>query len=168
MHSYMIYDTLYGIDGKNELQPQMCAGHDLSSDELTWTFTLRDGLLFHDGEKVLAKDAVQSIKRWAVRDSFGQQMIRAVHEIAALDDRRFQIRLKKPFRLMLYGFGARQCFIMPERVAQTPASEAIKDTIGSGPFRVPGAGMGLGRQRRLCEIRRLRAAPGKAGLLRGR
>ena len=135
MHSYMIYDTLYGIDGKNELQPQMCAGHDLSSDELTWTFTLRDGLLFHDGEKVLAKDAVQSIKRWAVRDSFGQQMIRAVHEIAALDDRRFQIRLKKPFRLMLYGFGARQCFIMPERVAQTPASEAIKDTIGSGPFR---------------------------------
>ncbi len=135
IHSYMVYDTLYGIDDKNQLQPQMCAGHDLSPDELTWTFTLRDGLLFHDNEKVLARDCVMSIKRWAARDSFGQQMMRSVNEMAALDDHRFQIRLKKPFRLMLYGLGARQCFIMPERVAKTPATEQIKDTTGSGPFR---------------------------------
>ena len=135
MHSYMVYDTLYGIDDKNQLQPQMCAGHELSSDELTWTFCLRDGLLFHDGEKVLTRDCVMSIKRWAMRDSFGQQMVRSTNEIAALDDTRFQIRLKKPFRLMLYGLGARQCFMMPERVAQTSAAEQIKDTTGSGPFR---------------------------------
>ena len=49
----------------------MCAGHDVSADELTWTFTLRDGLAFHDGEKVLAKDCVMSLQRWASRDSFG-------------------------------------------------------------------------------------------------
>ena len=73
-HGYLVYDTLYGIDASNKLQPQMCAGHDLSADELTWTFTLRDGLVFHDGEKVLAKDCVMSLKRWASRDSFGQQL----------------------------------------------------------------------------------------------
>jgi peptide/nickel transport system substrate-binding protein len=138
-HGYLVYDTLYGIDASNLLQPQMCAGHDVSTDELTWTFTLRDGLAFHDGEKVLAKDCVMSLKRWASRDSFGQQLTRVANEIVALDDRRFQIRLKKPFRQMLYGFGARSCFMMPERMAKTPASEQVKETIGSGPFRfLPG------------------------------
>src|SRR3954452_22702918 len=138
-HGYLVYDTLYGIDASNRLQPQMCAGHDVSADELTWTFTLRDGLAFHDGEKVLARDCVMSLKRWASRDSFGQQLTRVANEIVAVDDRRFQIRLKKPFRQMLYGLGARSCFMMPERMAKTPASEQVKETIGSGPFRfLPG------------------------------
>ena len=62
-HGFLVHDTLYGIDDGNRLQPQMGAGHDVSADELTWTFTLRDGLTFHDGEKVLAKDCVTSLKR---------------------------------------------------------------------------------------------------------
>src|SRR5262249_28734756 len=63
-HAYMIYDTLYGYDGAGTMQPQMCAGHEVSADALTWTFTLRDGLAFHDKEKVLARDCAQSIRRW--------------------------------------------------------------------------------------------------------
>jgi peptide/nickel transport system substrate-binding protein len=134
-HGYLVFDTLYGMDTNGGSRPQMCAGHEVSSDELTWTFTLRDGLMFHDKEKVLAEDCVTSLRRWGSRDSFGQMLTAAANEIAALDDRRFQIRLKKPFRQMLYGLGARSCFMMPERMAKTPASEQIKEAIGSGPFR---------------------------------
>jgi peptide/nickel transport system substrate-binding protein len=138
-HAYLIYDTLYGIDAAGELRPQMCAGHDISADELTWTFTLRDGLVFHDGEKVLARDCVMSLRRWASRDSFGQQMMATANEIAVMDDRRFHVKLKKPFRQMLYGLGARSCFMMPDRMARTPSSEQVKETVGSGPFRfLPG------------------------------
>src|SRR4051812_35194930 len=72
IHGYMVFDTLYGIDAAGQPHPQMCAGHEVSADELTWTFTLRDGLTFHDGEKVLAKDCVMSVRRWCSRDSFGQ------------------------------------------------------------------------------------------------
>jgi len=135
MHSFMVYDTLYGIDYTGGLHPQMCAGHEVSADQLTWTFTLREGLMFHDGEKVLAKDCVASVKRWSVRDPFGQQLTASMHEMAILDDRRFQIRLKKPFPLMLYGLGARYCFIMPERMAKAAPTEQVKEAVGSGPFK---------------------------------
>ena len=134
-HGYLVFETLYGVDEAGNAHPQMCAGHELSADRLTWIFTLRDGLMFHDGEKVLAKDCVQSLRRWGSRDSFGQVMMEATEEISVLDDRRFRFRLKKPFSQMLYGLGARSCFIMPERTAKTPGTEQIKEAIGSGPFR---------------------------------
>jgi peptide/nickel transport system substrate-binding protein len=134
-HGYLVFDTLYGIDESNQLRPQMCSGHELSDDKLTWTFTLRDGLLFHDGEKVLARDCVMSLRRWGSRDSFGQVLMAATREVAAIDDRRFRFRLKKPFSQMLYGLGARNCFMMPERMAKTPSSQQVKEAIGSGPFR---------------------------------
>jgi peptide/nickel transport system substrate-binding protein len=133
-HAYMVYDLLYGWDGK-DLKPQMAAGHEVSQDELTWTFTLRDGLKFHDNEPVLAKDAAQSIRRWGSRDSFGQVLMRYINEIVVLDDKRFAIRLKKRCPQLLFGLGARQSFIMPERHALRPGTEQVTESIGSGPFR---------------------------------
>jgi len=138
-HGYMVYDALYGIDGRLQSQPQMAAGHDVSTDGLTWTFTLRDGLLFHDNEKVRAIDCTTSIARWAAKDPFGQQLASLTEEMKPLDDKRFQIRLKKPFSHMLYALGWRACFMMPERMAKTPASDQIKEHVGSGPYRfLPG------------------------------
>jgi peptide/nickel transport system substrate-binding protein len=134
-HAYMIYDTLFGYDGVGEMRPQMCSGHEISADGLTWSFTLRDGLKFHDNEKVLARDAAQSIRRWASRDSFGQHLMRYINEVVALDDTRFAIRLRRPCPQLLFGLGARQCFVMPERVAIRPGTEQLTDTTGSGPFR---------------------------------
>src|SRR6201996_4671198 len=133
-HGYMVWDTLYGINDALTGQPQMVAGHEVSSDELTWTFTLRDGLKFTDDEPVRAVDCTTSIKRWSTKDPFGQQLAIQTDEMKPLDDKRFEIRLKKRFRQMTYALGATNCFMMPERMAKTPASEQIKEYIGSGPF----------------------------------
>ena len=133
-HGYMVWDTLYGINDALIGQPQMCAGHEVSSDELTWTFTLRDGLKFTDGEPVRGVDCTTSIARWAMKNPFGQQLSAQTEEMKPLDDKRFQIRLKKRFRQMTYALGSQGCFVMPERMAKTPASEQIKEFIGSGPF----------------------------------
>ncbi len=133
-HAYMIYDQLYGWDG-TEIRPQMAAGHELSQDELTWTFTLREGLVFHDRTPVLARDCVPSLRRWGSRDSFGQILMRYVNEMVVLDDRRFAIRLKKRCPQLLFGLGARQSFIMPERVSSRPGTEQLTDPVGSGPYR---------------------------------
>ena len=134
-HGYMVWDTLYGIDNAGVGQPQMLAGHEISDDKLTWTFTLRDGLLFHDDEKVRAIDCVTSIARWSKRDPFGQQLALQTEEMKALGDNKFSIRLKQPFPLMTYALGADGCFIMPERIASTDAFKQISEYVGSGPFK---------------------------------
>src|SRR5580704_14034597 len=93
----LVWDTLYGMDNKLQPQRQMVESENVSPDGLTWTFRLRAGLKFHDGEPVLAKDAVASINRWSVREAMGQ-MIKAVeNELIAVDDRTFRWALKKPY-----------------------------------------------------------------------
>ncbi|RKK04107.1 ABC transporter substrate-binding protein [Pseudoroseomonas wenyumeiae] len=133
-HGAMIWDTLYGLDDHFEPQPQMVAGHELSDDRLTWRFTLRDGLMFHDGEKVRAIDCITSIQRWARRRPLGQTLLARAEEMKALDDNRFEIRLNKPYSLMTRAF-ADSCFIMPERIAKTDSFQQIGEYVGSGPFR---------------------------------
>src|SRR5258706_280728 len=75
--SALVWNRLYGLDDKLQLQRQMVEAEEVSSNGLTWTFQLRPGLKFHDGEAVLAADVVASLARWSARDSMGQR-IRAI------------------------------------------------------------------------------------------
>src|SRR6266511_919514 len=146
--SAMVWDTLYGMDEKLEPQRQMAEAEEVSSDGLTWTFRLRPGLKFHDGEPVLARDVVASLQRWTARDQMGL-LIRAVQQdLTAVDDRTVKWVLKKPFPKMLLALGKIStpiAFIMPERIAKTDPFKQISEYIGSGPMRfmknewVPGA-----------------------------
>src|SRR5262252_4756553 len=146
--SAMVWDTLYGMDEKLQPQRQMAEHEEVSADGLIWTFRLRPGLKFHDGEKVLAKDVVASLDRWTARDQMGL-LIRAVQqELTAVDDRTVKWVLKKPFPKMLLALGKIStpiAFIMPERIAKSDPFKQITEYIGSGPMRfvsgdwVPGA-----------------------------
>ena len=71
---YMLYDTLFALDENLLVKPQMVDKWETSPDGLTWTFTLRDGLEFHDGAPVTSDDVIASLKRWAQRDSMGQKL----------------------------------------------------------------------------------------------
>ena len=62
-HGYMVYDTLFSIDEKFQVKPQMVDKWEMSKDGLTYTFTLRPGLKFHDGAPVKSADCIASIDR---------------------------------------------------------------------------------------------------------
>jgi peptide/nickel transport system substrate-binding protein len=136
-HSYMIYDTLLGIDESYKPKPQM-ADWKVSEDGLTFTFTLRDGLKFHDGAPVTAEDCVASLKRWSKRDGGGQMIMDYTASLEPVDAKTFVLKLKEPFAYVLELLSkpsALPTFIMPKRVAEQPADKAITETIGSGPFK---------------------------------
>jgi peptide/nickel transport system substrate-binding protein len=136
-HGYMIYDTLLAVDEKLAVKPQMLEGWKVSDDKLVYTFTLRDGVKFHDGAPVTAEDCIASIKRWASRDAMGQKLMSFTKGMAAVDDKTFTLTLNEPYGLVLESLGKPSSnvpFIMPKRVAETPGNTQIKDFTGSGPF----------------------------------
>ena len=136
--SYMVYDTLIAMDSQGRYRPQMLESWRSSEDGLTWTFTLREGLEFHDGAPVTAEDCIASLKRWGARDSLGRRLIAATREFRAIDAKSFEIQLARPFGLMLEALGKPSVqvpFIMPARLAaNTPPTQPVAEVVGSGPF----------------------------------
>jgi peptide/nickel transport system substrate-binding protein len=134
----LVFDMLYGVDSALQPRRQMVESESVSPDGLTWTFSLRSDLKFHDGEPVLATDAVASINRWAARDAMGQMLKAIENELVAVDDRTFRWSLRKPFPKMLLALGkigTPCCFVMPARVAATDPYKQINEYVGSGPMR---------------------------------
>ncbi len=137
-HGYYVYDTLYSADSKLQPQPQMAEGHEVSADGRTWRLRLREGLQFHDGSPVRAVDCIASLKRWGAREPIGQLLVAAVDRWVPADDRTIELRLSKPFPLLLDALAKPDSsipFIMPERIAATDPNKAFTEVVGSGPYR---------------------------------
>ncbi len=136
-HGYMVYDTLFAMDETGEIRPQMVDKYDVGADKLTYTFILRDGLLWHDGAPVTSDDCVASIRRWAAKDTLGQKVMSFVDNISTQGPKTFTIKLKEPTGLLIFALGKPSSnvpFMMPKRVADTDPSTQISDFTGSGPF----------------------------------
>ncbi len=135
--AHMVFETLYGRDERLDPKPQMLAGHLVEDGGKRWTMTLRDGLRFHDGTPVLARDCVASIRRWMRRDPIGQTIADRLDALEAKDDRTLVWRLRKPFASLPYALAKTQPspVIMPERLANTDPFKQVTEIVGSGPFR---------------------------------
>jgi peptide/nickel transport system substrate-binding protein len=130
-HGYMGFD-------KFQPHPQMWVITASLRTSSFYSFTLRDGLKFHDGQPVRGIDCVASLKRWMVRDSFGQTLSISVDEMKGGDDKSFSIQLKEPFPLLLDALAKVSSlvpFIMPERLAKTDPYQQVTEMVGSGPFK---------------------------------
>jgi peptide/nickel transport system substrate-binding protein len=135
-HSYLVYDTLFGTDENLQVKPQMVDRTTVSPDGMTYTFTLRDNLRWHDGQPVLSEDCVESVKRWGKNNRFGQLLMAHTGKIAPVDKKTFTLELAERFGPVLDALGnARAPFMMPARIASASPQEQIKEIVGSGPFK---------------------------------
>jgi peptide/nickel transport system substrate-binding protein len=137
-HGYLVYDTLFGTDEQLRIKPQMVGHSTVSPDGMKYTFTLRDGLRWHDGRPVLAEDCVESLKRWGKKDRFGRLLMAHTGKIAPVDQKTFTFELAERFGPVLEALGKPSSnvpFMMPARIAATSPDEQIKEVVGSGPFR---------------------------------
>ena len=166
----MVYENLYGRDETFNPQPQMVEGHVIDDDGKRWTMNLRDGLVFHDGTPVLARDCLASLQRWLKRDAVSETINARVDAIEAPDDRTLVWRLNRPFPLLAHFLSKvqPQPVMMPARIAAaTDPFKQLTEIVGCGPFRFLPDEYVSGTQRRLRPLRQVHAAPG-AGLLHRR
>ncbi len=137
-HGYLVYDTLFGTDASLRIKPQMVDHATVSADGMKYTFTLRDGLRWHDGQPVRSEDCVESLKRWGKKDRFGRLLMAHTAKIESVDQKTFTLSLAERFALVLDALGKPSNnvpFMMPARIAATSPNEQIKEIVGSGPFK---------------------------------
>ncbi len=136
-HGFLVFDTLFGTDSEGRPRPQMVESYEASPDNLTWRFTLRPGLKWHDGAPVRAIDCVASLRRWGARDGMGRALMAASESLLAVDERTFVLKLKHPIGFVLDALAKVDSitpFMMPERLALTDPAQQIPEAIGSGQF----------------------------------
>jgi peptide/nickel transport system substrate-binding protein len=136
-HGYLVYDTLFGTDENLQIKPQMVDRVTVSSDAMRYTFTLRDGLKWHDGHPVVSEDCVESLRRWGKKDRFGQLLMAHTAKIVPVDRKTFTLELAERFGPVLEALGKPSSnvpFMMPARIAATSADKPIEEIVGSGPF----------------------------------
>ncbi len=136
-YGFMIYDQLFSWDHNLQPKPQMVDNWKTSPDGLTWSFTLRPGLKFHDGQAVTTADVIASLQRWMKRDVVGQKLGSFTAGMDAVNAETFEIKLKRPFPLMLSSLGSaigQTPMIMRAKDLEGDPAKPIVTAIGSGPF----------------------------------
>ena len=145
IHAFMIYDQLFSLNEKLEPRPQMVGRETVSDDKLTYEFTLRPGLKWHNGQKVTTADVLASLPRAARQDALMQVMMKRVTAIEAVDEETFRIRLSRPFPMLEAALAADGSTILRAEDIAAAGTGVLGTTMGSGPFRfvradfVPGA-----------------------------
>lgn len=131
---YMNFDTLFSRDSKGEPKPQMVEKFTQSPDSKAWTFTLRPGLKFHDGQPVTSADVVATLQRWAKRATMGLLLADSGAEWKVVDGQTFALQLKEGMGQVPLILAAKTLFIVPERQAKAFPDAPIPEPVGSGPF----------------------------------
>ncbi len=165
-----VYEQLFTRDGEFNVQPQLVEEWSTNSDSTVWTFKLREGKTFHNGDPLRVEDVVESIKRNAVLGSISRSYYRGfsgkestddvradiAHMFDKVDETTLTVTLDKPSSYILTIMAQIDPFmpsVMHEEIWQHPAGgkgdDAVTTAIGTGPFKfdewVPGTGIFLSR-----------------------
>ena len=132
-----VFETLYTYDKQYNPIPLLAEGHTVSDNGRTYTFRLRRGVKFHSGRDLTAEDVVLSLKRWGKLATPGKAIWKNVEGIEAKDPATVVIYLKEPSAVLLMGLSRPNngAVIYPKEVMAATGDAAIKDNIGTGPYR---------------------------------
>ncbi len=128
-----IYETLYGFDDTIQPTPILASSVDISEDGLTYTFALREGVLFHNGKEMTSEDVVASLERYREHGAT-QSMLEPVESIEATGPYEVVLTMKEKTPTFLEAFSSPRA---PAVII--PAEEAAKgpdeiEFIGTGPY----------------------------------
>lgn len=96
MLSRQVYEPLYWINDEGEELPMLATEYSVSEDGLTWTFQLREGVTFQNGDPLTAQDVVYSYER-CFDNAYMQEKVEAIDSVTAPDDSTVEMHLKYQF-----------------------------------------------------------------------
>ena len=147
-HGYMIYDTLFAMDAKGDIKPQMVEKYSVSPDNLTWTFTLREGVKFQDGTPLDADAVVYTFERQ--RDPkheahgdgeyvYWHDQFSGVAKAEVAGPGKVKFTLERPFTPFLSNMAMFTAFIIsPTAMKKSLGQKPAPVPVGTGPFQLLG------------------------------
>ncbi|MBA3288363.1 MAG: ABC transporter substrate-binding protein [Acidimicrobiia bacterium] len=124
-----VYETLLTAGPQSEIQPGLAAVPDVSDDALVYTFTLQDGVTFHDGSDLTAADVVWSLDAFRAEGGTGAVDLASVASVEATDDLTVVLTLSQPDNDLLFNLTRRSGAVLAE-----DASGLENGAVGTGPF----------------------------------
>ena len=131
-------EGLFAFNSVGASAPQLVASYEVSDDELTYTFTLREGVPFHNGDVLDADDVVASLQRW-FGGTLGSQAQRFVSDVRAEGPLTVVLEVTEPYPFIIYQLTVPQtagAFIYPASQIEAAGDEDIQEPYGTGPYRV--------------------------------
>lgn len=132
-----IFEGLLEFDNNDELQPMLAKEWKVSEDKLTWTFYLREGILFHNGKEMTSEDVVASFIRW-VKISPSRKLLTDVAHVNAIDKYTVEVKCDEKMGALMAIAGLRggHLAIMPKEVCDGVPSGKLTEYIGTGPYKL--------------------------------
>jgi peptide/nickel transport system substrate-binding protein len=134
-----IFETLFTINARYEPVPELVQSYTLSDDRKTYTFVLRDGIHFHDGQLLTADDVVASMNRWLTVSTQGKANLPGV-QFSKVDDKTVTFTLPAPSLITLNVLADVKniAAIMPKRIIDEANSskKPVTELIGTGPYKL--------------------------------
>jgi len=145
---HQIYNTLIQTDDSLNLIPSLAKSWDISTDNLVYTFHLRNDVFFQDndafpngkGRKMTAQDVVYSFNRIIDVNTASSgawifnSHVDSLHPFTAIDDTTFQIKLVAPFQPILGILSMQYCSVVPKEVVDKYGKDFRRHPCGTGPF----------------------------------
>jgi len=132
-----IYEELFAFDANWRAQPCLVSGYTISKDGLTYTFTLRRSVPFHNGKTMGADDVVASLNRWGKVSPRGSTVYQNVDSVSASGGDTVVMKLKHPYAPLLafLTFQNGGAAIMPKEIAEAAGTQPLRQFIGTGPYK---------------------------------
>ncbi len=129
-----ICDKLADIDPQGKIIPMLATAWKISDDKLTYTFTLREGVKFHDGTDFNADAVKANLARDMTDKSPRRTELSSVQSVAVVDPKTVKITLKQPFAPFLSVLTDRSGMIVSPKAAQDMGDDFLTKPVCSGPF----------------------------------
>ncbi len=144
---HQLYNTLIEIDSNMQMKPSLAKRWEISDDNLTFTFYLRDGVFFTDDacfknipRKLVAQDVVYSFNRIIEKSTASpgawifNNRVDSIEPFKAINDSTFQLKLQKPFQSILGILSMQYCSILAHEAIVMYGADFRRHPVGTGPF----------------------------------
>ena len=133
MMTQNVFESLTIVAENGEVQPNLATSWEVSEDGLTYTFTLAEGVAFHDGSTLDADDVVYSFDRAMGEDSVNpsKDIFEPIESVKAVDPQTVEITLKNKDAFFLFNMGQGDSAIVASESVETNNANPV----GSGPFK---------------------------------